>query len=76
MKSSAINPGRAKGTAVEHRFLSLGRMVIVGSVVVWFVLLPTGCHRESPSTNPDTGAVKREAEALKKQNEDMIKRRR
>jgi hypothetical protein len=76
MNSPAINPGRAKGIAVEHRLCSLARMVIVGSVVVWFVLLPTGCHRESPGTTPDTGAVKREAEALKKQNEDMIKRRR
>ena len=74
MKTSAINPGPTTPRAVLERIFSLARTGLVGSLVIG--LLPLGCERQAPQTSPQPGAIKREADMLKKQNEGMTKPKR
>ncbi len=58
-----------------NRFSLRARKRLVVFLVLFFALLSIGCERPPPRTIPDAGALKREGEALKKQNSDMMKQR-
>jgi hypothetical protein len=44
-------------------------------VLVGLVLLSAGCHGQPPPITSNAEALQREADMLRKQNEDMIKKR-
>jgi hypothetical protein len=43
--------------------------------LLWCLLVAVGCQWSTPSTKPDPGSLQREAEMLRKQNEEMVKKR-
>jgi hypothetical protein len=71
-----IVPSRSTCVGGRQRIFSLAHTTFVGIAVIWLGLPAIGCGRQAAPTAPDATALKREAEALKKQNGEMMKSRR
>jgi hypothetical protein len=67
--------GLRRDVAVGHWIPAPDRAGLVAVVVFGLGLLAAGCQAQAPTTTREPAAVQREAEMLKKQNEEMLKKR-